>query len=217
MKTDLTLREDVIHELNWDPSINASNIVVEVSDSVVTLSGYVGSYAEKWRAEHIAKRVKGVRTLSLRINVWLSGVSEVSDTDITREVRNALRWSTYQFPESIYTDVSEGVVTLRGEVEWRYLKEAAENTIKHLKGIVGISNLIEVIPKVTVNVVKSQIESALKRQARDNIHEIGIDINGDEVTLRGSVRSWSDRELVKDVLWSVPGVRKVVDFMDITV
>jgi osmotically-inducible protein OsmY len=217
MKTDLTLRDDVIHELNWDPSINASNIVVEVSDSVVTLSGYVGSYAEKWRAEHIAKRVKGVRTLALRINVRLSSVSEVSDTDITREVRNALRWSTYQFPESIYTDVSEGVVTLRGEVEWRYLKEAAENTIKHLKGIVGISNLIEVIPKVTVNVVKSQIESALKRQARDNIHEIGIDINGDEVTLRGSVRSWSDRELVKDVLWSVPGVRKVVDFMDITV
>ena len=217
MKTDLTLRDDVIHELNWDPSINASNIVVEVSDSVVTLSGYVGSYAEKWRAEHIAKRVKGVRTLALRINVRLSSVSEVSDTDITREVRNALRWSTYQFPESIYADVSEGVVTLHGEVEWRYFKEAAENTIKHLRGIVGISNLIEVIPKVTVNVVKSQIESALKRQARDNIHEIVIDINGDEVTLRGSVRSWSDRELVKDVLWSVPGVRKVVDFMDITV
>lgn len=217
MKTDLMLQQDVTRELNWDPSINASHIIVAVSDGVVTLSGYVGTFAEKWRAEHIARRVKGVNTLAIRINVRLSDVSAVNDTDITREVRNALRWSAYKFPESIQADVSEGVVTLRGEVEWKYLKEAAENTIKYLKGIVDVSNQIEVIPKLTVGIVRSEIESALKRQARDYTQEIIIDVNGDEVTLRGSVHSWSDRELVKDVLWSVPGIRKVVDFMSIRV
>ncbi len=216
MKTDYELQQDVMNELKWEPSVNAAYIGVEVKDGVVTLSGHVDTFTEKWNAERAAKRVNGVKVLALEIDVRVSGSTKQSDTDIAKAIRNALVWSSYHFPETIHAEVDEGFVTLTGEVEWQYLKEAAENSVRYLRGVTNVSNLITISPKVTSSSIKTDIEAALKRRAHNDAQRIGVDIKGDEVTLRGEVHSWSERNLAINAAWGVPGVRSVIDKMNIT-
>ena len=213
MKTDAQLQHDVMAELKWEPSVHAAQIGVEVKDGVVTLAGEVSSYAEKWNAERAAQRVAGVKALAIDMTVKLSGLGKRTDADIARSVENALEWTTFLPANSVKTMVEGGWVTLSGEVDWKYQKQSASDAIRYLVGVKGVSDQIAVKPRVSGSAVKSDIEAALKRRAIADAKTIAVDVSGSDVTLSGTVHSWSERELATDSAWSAPGVRNVVDNM----
>ena len=217
MKTDYELQQDVINELKWEPSVNSAHIGVEAKNGVVTLSGHVDTFTEKWNAERAAKRVAGVKVLALDIEVKLSSSSHPDDTDVAKAIRHALDWSSYRFPESVHAEVDDGFVTLSGQVEWQYLKEAAANAVRYIKGVTGVNNLITIKPKVSLQSVKADIEAALKRRAQLDAQKIQVQVNNDEVILSGSVHSWDERNSATNAAWAVPGVRKVTDKLSMTI
>ena len=211
MKTDLQIQQDVIAELKWEPKINAAHIGVEVKNGVVTLSGHVDNYAEKWAAEDAAKRVTGVKIIAVEVDVILPTSSKKSDTEIAYAVQNSLKWNIYNLSNNINVKVEDGLVTLGGSVEWHYQKDSAENSVRFLTGVRGVFNNITVKPKISVFTVMADIEKALKRRAHDDAQEITVDVNGDEVTLGGKIHNWSEKNLAIDAAWAVPGVKKVID------
>jgi osmotically-inducible protein OsmY len=211
MKSDLTLQEDVMHELRWEPSVNAAHIGVEAKNGVVTLSGHVDSLAEKWNAERAAKNVAGVKVLAVELDVKVPNSLKQSDTDIAEAVHNAFRWSSYIFPDSIKAKVEKGHVTLTGEVEWQYLKWGAENVVRYLKGVSSVNNMITLTSKPSEKAIKVDIENALKRRAHDDAQKIKVAVQGDEVVLTGSVHTWPERNLATSAVWGVRGVHKVID------
>jgi osmotically-inducible protein OsmY len=213
MKTDIQLQQDVIAELKWDPKINAAHIGVQAQDGVVTLSGHVDSYAEKWNAEDAAKRVTGVKVLAIDIDVILPNSSQKSDSEIALAISNAMKVNTYHLDALVKARVEDGLVTLTGEVEWQFQKIAASNAIRYLTGVKGIFNNILVKPKVSITAVKSDIDAAINRRAQSDIQNIKVLVDGSDVTLTGKVHDWSEKNLVIDAAWAVPGVRKVVDRM----
>ncbi len=215
MKTDSQLQQDVMAELKWEPSVHASQIGVEVKDGVVTLAGEVSSFAEKWNAERAAQRVHGVKALAVEMNVKLSGMGMRSDADIAESAKNILSWSS-AFPESaVKVLVEGGWLTLSGEVEWQYQRQSAADSLRHLAGVTGVSNQIAIKPMLSATAVKTDIESALKRRANSDSKAITVSVNGDEVTLGGSVKSWSERDLATRSAWGTSGVRHVVDKMNL--
>ena len=215
MKTDAQLRHDLMAERRWEPSVHAEQIGVEVKDGVATLAGEVSSYAEKWNAERAAQRVAGVKALAIEMTVKLSGLGKRTDADIARSVENALEWTTFLPANSVKVMVEGGWVTLSGEVDWKYQKQVAPDAIRYLVGVKGISDQIVVNPLVSGSAVKSDIEAALKRRATADAKTIVVDVSGFDVTLTGTVHSWSERELATDSAWSAPGVRQVIDNMTI--
>ena len=215
MKTDTQLQKDVIAELNWEPSVIPADIGVEVKDGVVTLSGHVSSFAEKWSAEHAAQRVSGVLALAVEMDVNLFGFGKRTDADIASSVESVLMWTTFLPKESIKVMVEDGWVTLSGEVDWEYQRVAASNAISSLMGVKGITDHIKIAAKVSKTLVKSDIEAALKRRATKDAQDITVQVDGNDVTLSGKVHSWSERELATDSAWCTPGVHKVKDNMTI--
>jgi len=213
MKTDAALQLDVIAELKWEPSVNATNVGVEVADGVVTLAGHVDTYAEKWDAERAAQRVSGVKAIAVEMDVRLSGSDKRSDADIARSAINVLQWTTAIPAEDIKIKVENGWLTLSGEVEWEHQRQSAANAVRYLMGVTGISDQISIRPKVSPTVVRSDIEAALKRRARHDSRDITVSVEGHEVTLGGSVHSWSERDLATHSAWGSAGVRNVVDNM----
>ncbi len=211
MKTDKQLKQDVIAELGSEPSVNAAQIGVEVEDGIVTLAGHVDSFAEKWNAERAAQRVLGVKALAIEMDVKLPGSSHRTDADIARSAENALQWTTYIPNDEIKVMVERGWVTLTGEVDWDYKKQAASDAIRNLLGVKGVSDQIAINPKVSMRAVKSDIEAALKRCAKNEAAAISVEVEGSKVTLSGSVHSWSERESAANSAWRTPGVRNVVD------
>ncbi len=216
MKTDAQLQQDVMAELKWEPSIEATHIGVEVKDGIVTLAGHVDSYAEKWHAERAAQRVSGVKALTVEIEVKLPGPSKRTDVDIARTAENVLLWMTNPPKDGIKVKVESGWITLSGEVDWAFQRTAAATALRCLMGVKGVSDQIAIKPKVALSAVKSEIEMALKRRAKSDAHDISVQVHGTEVTLTGRVHSWSERELAKDSAWGTPGVRNVVDQMTLT-
>lgn len=213
MKTDAQLQQDVIAELKWEPSVNAAQIGVEVKDGIVTLAGHVSSYAEKFDAERAAQRVAGVKALAIEMDVTLPGASKRNDADIARSAENVIEWLTYLPEDSVKVKVEGGWITLSGEVDWEYQRQTALSAVRYLMGVTGVSNLIAVKPKVSLSAVKSDIEAALKRRAKSDAQNISVKVQGADVTLTGTVYSWSERDLASQAAWSTPGVRKVVDNM----
>ena len=211
MKTDAQVQQDVIAELKWEPSINAAQIGVEVKDGVVTLAGHVGSYAEKWNAERAAQRVSGVKALAIEMDVALAGSSVRNDVDIARSAQNVLEWTTYLPGDCVKVMVEGGWITLSGEVDWGYQKRAAAEAVRHLMGVKGVSDKISIKPVLTVSAVKSDIEAALKRRAHADARNVSVSVRGGEVTLTGTVHSWSERELAENTAWGTAGVHRVVD------
>lgn len=216
MKTDANLKQDVIAELSWEPSINAAQIGVEVKDGIVTLAGHVDSYVEKWEAERAAQRVIGVKALAVEMDVKLPGSSQRNDADIARAAESALQWASYTLGDNVKVMVEGGWVTLTGEVNWEYQRRSAAAAVRYLMGVTGVSDQITINPKVSQSAVKSDIEAALKRRAHSDAQKISVDVNGADVTLTGAVHSWSERDLAKQSAWSAPGVRNVVDNMTVT-
>ena len=216
MKTDQQVQQDVMAELNWEPSVNAAHIGVEVSDGVVTLSGHVDSYAEKIGAETAAQRVTGVKAIAVEMDVKLLNASKRTDADIARSTQNVLEWTTYLPVDSVKVKVENGWVTLSGKVEWEYQRTSAVSAVRLLMGVTGVTDLIVIQPEVSSTLVKTEIEAALKRRARSDAKGISVEVRGSDVTLSGIVNSWSERELAKNSAWSTPGVHMVVDNMTVT-
>lgn len=215
MKTDIQLKQDVIAELGWEPSVNAAQIGVEVQGGIVTLAGHVDSYSEKWHAERATQRVAGVKGLVVELDVKLPGSSQRTDADIARAADQVLRWSTYLPADAVKTKVEHGWITLSGEVEWDYQRRDAAEAVGNLLGVTGVSEEITIRTKAGPGAVKANIEAALKRRAHTDASRISVDVRDGDVTLTGIVSSWSERDVAASSAWGSPGVRKVVDNLTI--
>lgn len=215
MKTDQQLQQDVITELAWEPSVTSTKIGVEVKDGVVTLAGHVDSYIEKWEAQRAAQRVSGVKALAVEMDVALPGSGARNDVDIARAASNVLRWSTYWPEDQIKVLVESGWITLSGELDWEYQREAAERSVRGLMGVIGISNQIVLKSSAALKPVKSEIEAALKRRIHSDSRHITVDVKGTDVTLSGTVHSWAERDAARNAAWSTAGVNNVADSLDI--
>ena len=208
--TDLEIKTNVEAELSWEPSVHgAATIAVAVKDGIVTLAGRMHSYWEKVAAERAATRVDGVKAVVNELEIQLPDPSERTDEDIAGAAVNALEWNVLIPRNRIKVKVSKGWVTLEGSVDWQFQKTAAEKTVRHLVGVRGISTLVEVKPRVAPKEVKAAIEEALQRSAKINAGRIKVETDGDKVILRGTVRSWSEKEEAEHAAWRAPGVRNV--------
>jgi osmotically-inducible protein OsmY len=216
MKTDSQLQQDVMAELKWEPAVHAEQIGVEVKDGIVTLAGHVDSFPAKWNAERAAQRVYGVKALAVEIDVKLNGSTKHTDTDIARSAKNMLLWTTYLPTDSVKVMVEDGWLTLSGEVEWEFQRATANTAVRYLAGVSGVSNQITIKPHATASVVKADIESALKRVVTKDAQNISVSVSGSEVTLRGSLPSWAERETASQAAWRTPGVKSVVDHITIS-
>ena len=211
MKTDQKLKQDVIEELEWEPSVDAMEIGVDVADGVVTLSGHVGSFSEKWSAERAAQRVHGVKGVVVALDVTIPGGHQRDDGDIAHSARNILQWTAGLQDQQIQVAVENAWVTLAGKVDWDYQRQLAAGTVSHLTGVRGVSNNIAIATKPTVGALKESIRAAFDRRARQDANTISIQVEGAEVTLSGQVPTWAERELAVRTAWGTPGVQSVVD------
>lgn len=211
MKTDTQLRNDIQAELNWAPDVKTSDIGVIVKDGVVTLTGHLASHAEKYAVERAAQRVHGVKALAIELTVKLPFDNQRTDADIAQAAERALEWNVLVPDEKIRPMVEEGWLTLNGEVEWDYQRSAAENAVRDLMGVTGVSNLVKVKPKVSPADVEKKIHEALSRQADREARQLAIAVDGSQVTLRGTVHSWTERDAVQGAAWATPGVSMVVN------
>ncbi len=211
MKTDAQLKDDVTNELDWDPAINASHIGVAAKDGVVTLTGHLDTYTEKYAVERAVGRVAGVKAIAMEIDVKLEPNHKRSDTEIAAAVESALKWHTQVPDEKISVKVEKGWVTLKGEVDWDYQRKNAEDAIRPLTGVVGVSNGITLKVATTPSNVATRIKDAFTRHAEREAKKIEVAVNGALVTLRGSVDSWAERTAAAGAAWSAPGITNVIN------
>jgi osmotically-inducible protein OsmY len=211
MKTDAELLQDVIAELEWEPSVQATHIGVEVKNGVVTLAGHVSSYLEKYSAEHAAQRVAGVKALAVEMDVKLPSSGKRTDADIAQSAKSALEWMTSPLGDKVNVMVEKGWITLTGDVDWQYQKLAAGVAVRYLLGVTGVSNLVIIKPAMKLSAVTGDIEAALVRRAKSDAKKIHVELNGSTVTLTGSVNNWAERDTARDTAWGTPGVVNVID------
>ena len=208
---DKVLRQFIIDDLNFEPSIDSANIGVAVEKGVVTLSGHVATYAEKIAAERTVQRVKGVKAIAQEIEVRYPDQAKRSDDEIAQRALDILKWSVQLPADRIQVKVEKGRVTLSGTVPWQYQRLAAESAVRKLSGIRGVTNLIEIKPHVAASDVQRKIMDSLKRNAEVEADSIRVVVNNDKVTLEGKVKTWYERELAERAAWSAPGVTMVED------
>ena len=216
MRSDIDIKRDVEAELRWNPDIDATDIAVSVKDGVVTLSGFVRSYAQKFEAEQTAKRVNGVRAVANDIEVRLPIFNQRPDPEIARDAVEEIQKNLPYASDHIGVVVRDGWVTLEGSVEWNYQRERAAQVVRRVRGVKGITNLIELQPRVPPVEVKHKIEEAFRRSAELDANRITVETEGGVVTLRGTVRSWAERQEAERVAWATPGVVRVNNLITIS-
>lgn len=206
MRTDSEIQRDVDAELKWAPDVNETDIAAKVRGGVVTLTGYAASYQEKFRAEAVVKGVLDVAAVAndLAVRPPLGGMP--TDPDIARDAVAALKWELPLAWDHIKTIVKEGHVALEGTVDWHYERELAESAVRRLRGVMGVRNSITLKKRVAVPELKHKIEAAFKRNAIIDAQKIVVEGHGSEVTLRGQVRSWAERDQAEATAWAAPGV-----------
>jgi osmotically-inducible protein OsmY len=209
MRSDSDIRRDVEEELRWDPEIDPTDIAVSVNSGVVALTGFVRSYPERHLAEAAAKRVAGVLAVANDLEVRLPGIDARPDPEIARDaiarIKNELPYAW----EKIRVVVKNARLTLEGEVEWNYQRDRAEAAVRRVRGVEGVTNAIEVKPQVAPAEIRRKIEDALRRAADIDATHVTVETNGSEVILRGTVRSWAERQEAEKAAWAAPGVAKV--------
>lgn len=202
------LRDDVIAALSDDPRVDAQRIGVIVEGGLITLTGTVPAFAQKWAAEEAVKRVKGVRAVVEELKVDLPAMHLRDDADIARAASGALYWDTL-LPASIQLVVNDGYVALSGEVEWNYQREEAEDVVRRIAGVRGISNLIHIRQAVSAKNIRDEIDGVFKRDAHVDAEAVSVTVNGSKVTLTGKVHSWYERNEASRAAWSIRGVTAV--------
>ena len=217
MKTDAQLKADVIAELAWDPEINANAIGVVVKEGLVTLTGHLESLAQKHAAERAVRRVAGVRGIALEIDVKLPSEHRRSDTDIARAAMSALRWNSLVPDERVKVEVEEGWVTLSGEVDWPYQHSSAEQCVRPLSGVRGITNHVRIKPRVHGADIARQITDALTRHARREAKHVDVSVDGGTVTITGQVDSLAEHDAAIGAAFGTRGVSSVIDKLEVKV
>ena len=209
--SDQSLRQDITDELDFEPAVNSAHIGVAVADGVVTLSGHVGSYAEKLAAESATRRVKGVRAIAQEIEVRYPSDKKTADDEIAQRAVKMLEWDVAVPSRAIEIKVEHGIVTLNGTVDWGFQRAEAEYDVRKLGGVKGVINLIAIRPKVRAEEVRSRLTAAFERNADLEAKHLKIDVVNGKVVLSGEVASWTEREAAERAAWSVPGVTAVDD------
>ena len=209
MKIDTDIRRDVELELSWDPSVDDKQIGVIVNDGIVTLTGEVPHYSARWAAEDAAKRVNGVRAIAneLKVSMPLSGIR--TDTDIAEAAANAMRWNVAVSGTQVKPVVKNGWITLSGKVSFGFQRTSAENAVRYLMGVKGVTNNITVTSLIKVGDVKQKIEDAFKRQAVLDAKHIDVKVDSSTVTLKGHVHTWQEHDDAARAAWGAPGVDHV--------
>ena len=209
-KTDTQLKQDIEAELRWDPKVNPAQIGVSVDKGAVSLLGAVDTYAQKWAAEDAAKRVSGVRAVAQDLTVKIIGEHKRSDSDIAAATQTALTWNV-SVPKTVTASVARGIVTLEGQVTWNFERDAAEQAIRYLTGVVAVYNNVVIKPATSVEQVKEKVQAALERQALEDAKSIHIATSGGKVTLTGHASSLRSITDAANAAWSAPGVTEVID------
>jgi osmotically-inducible protein OsmY len=217
MRSDTDVKRDVEDELRWDPDLDATDIAITVKSGVVTLAGFTRSYSDKLEAEVAAKRVAGVFGVANDIEVRLPSLDQRPDPEIAREAIAAIKQRLPLVAEHIKVLVRNGWITLEGDVEWDYQRSAAESAVRRVKGLKGVTNTIQVKPRVPASEVKRKIEEAFRRSAEIDANRITVEAHEGEVILKGTVQSWAERQEAERVAWSAPGVRRVENRITISV
>jgi osmotically-inducible protein OsmY len=211
MKSDSEIERDVKDELSWNPDLDATDIAVSVKKGVVTLTGFVKSYTDKFEAEAAAKRVNGVVAIANDIEVRMPSVDERPDPEIARDAVAAIKSQLPISSAKIKVIVKNGWITLEGQVEWQYQRSTAEHAVRRIKGLKGVSNMIQLKPHAQPSEIKRKIQEAFRRNAEVDSNRIVVEADGSVVTLKGTVRSWVEREEAERTAWAAPGVTSVVD------
>jgi osmotically-inducible protein OsmY len=211
----LQLQQRVIDALEFDPSVDAAHIGVSVREGAVMLSGHVESYFEKWAAERTVRQVKGVTAVAQELEVRLPSDKKVGDEEIAARAARLLHWDALVPHDRIKIKVEHGVVTLSGDVDWHYQRAEAEYDIRKLSGVHNVVNDMTVTPGAKPSDVREKIRAALDRHVSAEVGNIGIDVSGGKVTLTGKVNAWTERQIIEQAAWAVPGVTEVDDRIDL--
>jgi osmotically-inducible protein OsmY len=210
------LRQIILEELEYDPSLDATNIGVAVKKGIVTLTGHVTSFAEKQVAITAVRRVNGVRAIAEEIEVRYPYEKKIADDQLAKRAVDILDWDSVVPDRAIQVLVRNGWVTLTGDVDWYFQKQSAEDDIRKLSGVRGIINNIVIKPHVDAIDVKKKIEDALRRRLEGEVKGIRITVqDGNKVLLEGFVDSWNERQVVEVAAWSAPGVKAVDDRLSV--
>lgn len=209
MRSDTELHDDVLAELRWDQRLREKDIAVAVREGVVTLAGTVESYAQRYASERAVERVKGVRAIVNDLAVKLPGGAERSDADIAHAALDAMRWDIEIPHDRLKVKVTDGWVTLEGEVQWHFQKDSAERAVGHLAGVKGVSNLILVSPTPAPSDIKQRIKETFKRQAELDADHITVETAEHKVVLKGNVESLAEKRAAERAAWNSPGVTRV--------
>jgi osmotically-inducible protein OsmY len=215
-KSDADIRKDVLAELEWDPAIDPTHVGVAVRDGVVTLTGHLDTYAEKYAVQRAVQRVEGVHAVAVEIDVKLEPGHRRSDSEIATAAESALRWHALVPEDRVRVQVEKGWITLSGEVDWEYQRVAAVKAVRPLTGVVGVTNGITLKPQTTPANIAERIRDALARHAEREARHIVVDVNGATVTLKGRVDSWPERTAAEGACWAAPGITRVVNDLSVT-